>query len=382
MAEPNQTQGQTENNLEDVAHFYGPMVTGVTVSQQGRVFVSFPSRSFVEFPKAVDEVHYTVAELRDGYEVPYPNLDINQAKNDHDPEAMISVQSVVVDAQDRLWALDTGRPDFQPPSYGGPKLMGFDLGQNRAFQTILFPRNVALPTSYLNDMRFDLRRGGAGVAFITDSSDNGPNAIIVVDLATGVSWRRLHDHPSTKAEPDFTPVIDGERLMVRPAGGPPSPLAMGADGIAFNADGSRLYYSPLAGWRLFSVDIDALVNRDIPEEQVEATVVAEGSKPASDGLESDSQDRLYLADYEDHAVVRRTYDGQFQTVAQDPRLAWPNSLAVANDGYLYITANQYHQHARFHGGLDLRQPPYYLFRVRIDAQPVLLRPHEQQNTDH
>ena len=68
-----------------------------------------------------------------------------------------------------------------------------------ARREFLFPTDVALPTTYLNDVRFDLRRGEAGTAFITDSSDQGPNGIIVVDLATGESWRRLHEHPSTKA---------------------------------------------------------------------------------------------------------------------------------------------------------------------------------------
>ena len=51
-----------------------------------------------------------------------------------------------------------------------------------------------------------------GTAFITDSADKGPNGIIVVDLATGESWRRLHDYPSTKAEtpPAFLPMVEGQ----------------------------------------------------------------------------------------------------------------------------------------------------------------------------
>ena len=70
------------------------------------------------------------------------------------------------------------------------------------------------------------------VKFITDSSANGPNAIIVVDLATGQSWRRLNDHPTVKAEPNFTPIIEGQPWLVRPPPGldKPAPLRTRAIG--------------------------------------------------------------------------------------------------------------------------------------------------------
>ena len=74
---------------------------------------------------------------------------------------------------------------MEPVVAKGPKLVGVDLDRNEVFQTIRFPSNVVFPTTYLNDLRFDLRKGTAGVAYITDSSDKGPNGIIVVDLAQG-----------------------------------------------------------------------------------------------------------------------------------------------------------------------------------------------------
>ncbi|MEA2594208.1 MAG: hypothetical protein QOF01_677, partial [Thermomicrobiales bacterium] len=158
--------------LEGVALFDGAMPTGVTVSHQGRIFVNYP--------KWGDSVPFSVAELRDRREVPYPSAEFNKARGRDDAEHLVSVQSVVVDPIDRLWILDTGSPLFQPTQYGGPKLVCVDLATDQVVQTILFPQDVALPTTYLNDVRFDLRRGDAGVAFITDSSQQGPNGIIVV----------------------------------------------------------------------------------------------------------------------------------------------------------------------------------------------------------
>jgi sugar lactone lactonase YvrE len=94
---------------------------------------------------------------------------------------------------------------------------------------------------------------------------------------------------------------------------------------------------------------------------------------ASDGLESDDRGGLYLTDYEDNAILRRVGNGEYETLVADPRVLWPDTLSLAADGHLYFTANQLHRQAQFNGGKDLRQKPYPLFRVRVDAGPVLLR---------
>lgn len=357
---------KTVGSIESVASFTGPMPTGVTVSRSGRIFVNFPRWG--------DKVDYTVAEVKNGRTVAYPNAQINRPNKSNQAQSLISVQSVVVDPQDRLWILDTGSIQFAPTSYGGPKLIGVDLKQNRIFKTIVFPQSVALPTTYLNDIRFDLRRGKAGMAFITDSADKGANGIIVVDLASGKSWRRLNNHPSTKAEPNFLPTVEGKPLMNRPPNQPPSPIKIGADGIAISADGKRLFYCPLAGRRLYSVSVDALANEQLSDAQVAATVIDHGDKGgAADGLESDSQNRVYLTNYEHNAIFRRLPNGMYETVVHDPRALWPDTLAVAADGYLYFTANQLHRQPQYHQGKDLREKPYSVFRTRINATPVRLQ---------
>lgn len=350
--------------IETVARFDGAMPTGVTVSRNGRIFVNFP--------KWGDKVDFTVAEVKQGRAVPYPDAASNGSGEHSAATRLISVQSVVIDPLDRLWIVDTGSIEFGPTSPGGPKLVGIDLATDRTFKTIRFPDDVALPTSYLNDVRFDLRRGGAGYAFLTDSSGNGPNGIIVVDLETGKSWRRLHDHPTTKAEPALLALVEGQPLMERPPSGKPRPVTMGSDGIAIGHDGKRLYYCPLVSRRLYSVSVDALVDRSLKDEQVATSIIDHGEKEAADGLESDDKGRIYATNYEQNAILRRLPDGSFETLVHDARVLWPDTLSVASDGFLYFTANQLHRQARYHGGDDLRQKPYSLFRTRIDAGPVRL----------
>jgi len=354
--------------LEVVHLFTGAMPTGVSVSHSGRLFVCYP--------KWGDEVGFTVGEIRDGEEVAFPGQELNDNRSDDDAERLVSVQSIVVDPADRRWRLDTGSPMFRPTGHGGPKLVCVDLATDQVVQTILFPTDVALPTTYLNDVRFDLRRGAAGTAYITDSSDQGPNGIIVVDLASGESWRRLHDHPSTKAvlPPGLRLLVEGRELMERSADGSTSPVTMGSDGIAISADGERLFYCPLISRRWYSVGTEALRDRSAGEDTVAAGVVDEGDRGStSDGLETDDAGRLYSTAVEANAVFRRLPDGSWETVVHDARLLWPDTMSVAADGYLYVTANQLHRQAQYRGGEDQRRKPYALFRTPIDAGPVRLR---------
>jgi sugar lactone lactonase YvrE len=104
-------------------------------------------------------------------------------------------------------------------------------------------------------------------------------------------------------------------------------------------------------------------------------VADEGDKGgAADGLESDATGYIYSTNYEHNSILRRHPDNRkWETVVHDPRLLWPDTLSIALDGYLYVTANQLHRQARYQKGQDLRRKPYTLFKIHIDTSPVLLR---------
>jgi len=116
-----QTAGST---LEEVFLYYSEWPTGIAVAKSGRKFSNFPRSD----PK---NVNYTVGELlgnsSSGYYVsPYPSAKINlppigavnhstfPATGSNYQDYLVSVQSVVIDPADRLWILDTGRPDCNP----------------------------------------------------------------------------------------------------------------------------------------------------------------------------------------------------------------------------------------------------------------------------
>lgn len=71
-------------NIEPIAVFNGPMPTGVTVSQDGRIFVNFPRWG--------DKVDSTVMELQ-CETVPYPNAEFNKPNPDHPDQSLISYKA-------------------------------------------------------------------------------------------------------------------------------------------------------------------------------------------------------------------------------------------------------------------------------------------------
>ncbi|WP_417359705.1 L-dopachrome tautomerase-related protein [Gallaecimonas pentaromativorans] len=352
---------QAFGQIEPIFTFHGPMPTGVTQTQ---------GRLFVNFPRWGDDVPFTVAELKNGKAVPYPNAAINVADTKAPARHFLSVQSVVADGQGKVWVLDTAAPGFSKPVKGGAKLVAVDLASNKVVKTIVFPDNVMLPSTYVNDMRFDFRVGKAGVAYVTDSSLTGPGAIIVLDLATGKALRRLSGDKSTSPDPEFVPVVEGKTMMVRNADGATESFTVASDGIALSPDGKTLYFCPLSSRHLYAIDTALLRDPSVSEDNLAKAVRDLGEKGASDGLESDNKGQVYAGDYEHNSVRVRLPGGQWQTLAHDPRILWPDTFSVGDDGYLYFTANQLHRQPGFNGGQDKRQKPYSLFRIAIDSKPA------------
>ncbi|PYH98717.1 hypothetical protein BO71DRAFT_344612 [Aspergillus ellipticus CBS 707.79] len=361
--------------LELVHKYFDEWPTGVAVSSSGRIFSCYP------LGLDSNNTRYQVAELTSATtELPYPSADFNYppggavnystfpATTANYANHLISVQSVFIDAQDRLWILDTGRANTANgtlllSSYGGPKLVGVDLSTNKVFKTIVFPRDAVFPDSYPNDVRFDLRpnlsgSSGQGVAYLTDSSPEGRNGLIIVDIGTGKAWRQLDGLPLTKAEPDFKAFIWGDTVDV----------STGTDGIAVSADGETLYLGVVSGRNLYSIST-AILRDSSAEGQALAlkSVNTLTEKGVSDGYETDSQGSIYMGSFESNAInVFQPASSSVQTYVRDPRIGWTDTMSVVtlkknmtDKGYLYFTENQLWR--------QQRTRPFALFRVELPA---------------
>jgi hypothetical protein len=239
--------------LEVVHLYFDQFPTGIAVSREGRKFSNYPGALDPNNTYRGEVPKYTIAELfPNNTERAWPSAEINQPPGGainyttypptgaNYPDYLIGSQSIVIDSLDRAWILDTGRvatPNgtLVAASYGGPKLIGVDLSTNTIFKTILFPPTVAYPDSYLNDVRFDLRSdlsgtGGEGIAYITDSSTEGRNGIVMADLCTGESWRHLDGNSAVRPEKQHVEYLWGEVIYAAQPGLPFTYLNFGSDG--------------------------------------------------------------------------------------------------------------------------------------------------------
>ena len=339
--------------LQQAAQFEH-QVTGVTVSERGRIFVNFP-RWTEDSPVSVAEV------MKDGSLRPYPNEQWNAWRNvrrdELDPaDHWVCVQSVVADGRGSVWVVDPAAPAVDGLVPGGPKLVRIDLASDRVAQVIRFGQDVAIPGSYLNDVRFS--KDGRH-AFLTDAGQRG--ALVVVELSSGKSRRVLDGHPSTQPEKGVVVRTDGRPLRY-PDG---RPVLFAADSIALSSDGAWLYWKALTGNTLYRIQTAVLAGPGLAGQDVSSQVQPYGKIGPTDGLWIDrradtGRDILYITSIEDNAVKARDLSqgpsGRLRTVVQDQRLRWPDTFSQGPDGSLYVTTSRIQDSAFFNRDAPLALP--------------------------
>jgi len=329
--------------------YFDDQVTGIAVSQQGRIFVNFPRWG--------KDPRYSVAEvLPDGTLRPYPDIGWNRwgkSEAGHPEAHFICVQSVFVDDDDFLWILDAASPSFKGVVPHGAKLLKVNLATDALEQVMPFDSSAVFPNSYLNDIRID---PVDDFAYITDS---GAGAILVVDLENRKSRRLLAEDPSTKAEPGYVPVIEGRELRNEKGQAP----QIHADGIAIDSDGDYLYYHALTARTLYRIRTSILKDPALSGKSVADNVERLAVTGAVDGMVMDEEDNLYFTALEENAVKCYRQNGKIENIVRADQLQWPDSLSISPDDYLYITASQIHRMPRFNNGRDRRVLPYKFFKI-------------------
>lgn len=332
--------------LTPVARF-GHQVTGVTVAEDGRIFVSFP--------RWTEDTAVSVAELKNGAVVPYPDERWNTWRNARKDELTaadrwVCVQSVVADGRGSVWVLDPAAPAMAAVVKGGPKLVQIDLKSNRPVRTIGFDETVAPQGSYLNDVRFS---PDGKTAYLTDSGAKG--ALVVVDIASGSARRVLDGDPSTQPDKSVTVTYDGKPLR-RPDG---RGVDFAADGLALSPDGATVYWQAIKGKTLYSLPTAALQHGS-DDNSLAGQVQVVGIDGPADGLLISRHDGLmYVTSPQDDSVKVRDPGkpgAALELVVRDARLRWPDTFSEGPDGTIYLTTSHIQDSAYYKPGAPKALP--------------------------
>lgn len=316
--------------------------TGVALARDGRLFATFPRME-------TDTIPYSLAVVNGNQATPFPNVSWNTWDPSMPPQThFVSVQGLYADANNFLWVLDAASPRMRGVVRGGAKLLKFDPGTGQLAQRVDFDETVATPTSYLNDVRVDAQRN---FAYITDSNKG---AIVVVNLATGRSRRLLDGDASTKSE-RLTVIIDGYTWRNQ-SGALPS---VDVDGLALTPAGDYLYYHATTAHSLYRIGTQFLQDEALSAAQVSSHVEFLGNTDPTDGMIYDAKGYLYLTGLTQDAVTRFDLAGQFEIVAQNNQLKWPDSFAIGPDSALYVTTSQLHIPRK------QRTEPYRIFKIKL-----------------
>ncbi|WP_158975938.1 L-dopachrome tautomerase-related protein [Cellulophaga sp. L1A9] len=310
--EPKEISSTTKTpEITAVASFTGQQVTGVTLSDTGRIFVNFP-----RWRKGVTN---SVVELSKGIETPFPNKEWNSWEIGDKVEAQkfIGVQSVVA-FEDKVYILDTRSPLFQEV-LDAPRVFVFNLNTNALEHTYVLSESAYHPNSYINDLRVDKKNNKI---YFTDSGNSG---LVILDLKTETFRRVLDDHTSTAAEQSFLNFANGKWTNT-----------VNSDGIALDTKNDKLYYHALTGYSLYSIPTQALVFED--ELDLEKAVTLEAKTSAPDGMIFDENGNLYYADLENNKIMYRKTDGSIHILVEGDKVKWADTFSIYNNQLYYTNS--------------------------------------------
>lgn len=345
----------------------GPALVAESPDRQwtGVAWIGSSGDVIVNYPRWTDEYTNAVERVRIGDDgsvtrVPWPNQAMNTVPNPESlspserRDVLVAVQAVHTDRKGRIWILDTGNPGFAGVLEDGAKLIMVNPSTGRVERTYAFDSSIAKENSYLNDVRIDIRYERA---YITDSGIGG---LVVVDLDTAEARRVLDGHPSTLAEPDFTPVIGGRAFVDPQTGQPPQ---IHADGIALSPDGRHLYWQALTAKTLYRVPTRALADFTVENDALIAEIENMGRTVVTDGMAFDGRGNLYFSALENDAVMYRTPTGAIRTLWSSPKVAWPDTFSYdAVRDVLYVSTAQIHRMPG-RAGPGMPWPPSEPFRI-------------------
>jgi len=300
-------------SIDTVATFKGQQVTGVSVSDKGRLFANFPRwRAGVE--NSVVEV------LDNGESIPFPNKKWNSWKLETPTtdSVFVAIQSVVA-FENMLYVLDTRNPLFKGV-VENPRIFVFDLNTNQLKKIYQLNEASFHKDSYINDLRVDKKKRKM---YLTDSGHAG---LVVLDLNSGKSVRVLDNHTSTLAEVNELTFDNGVWKNT-----------VHSDGIALDTQNDILYFHALTGYGLYAISTDKLISNNLQEIEESVQFIAKTAAP--DGMIIDHRGNLFFADLENNSINKLNLSSnRISVIAKGQKIRWADTFSIYKNTLYYTNS--------------------------------------------
>ncbi|MGX1021140.1 sugar lactone lactonase YvrE [Pseudomonas sp. Y3 TE3536] len=332
---------KTEVEIDTIAN-------AVTATSDGTLFIGLPrwhaTLKTASLMRVQGPTHYT----------PFPGGSWNGwAPGGDAANAFVQVNSVHVFDDDTVWLVDQGAPDNIKTLPGAAKVVQLDSKTGKVLRVLRFDESILPPGAVMNDLRvFDNR------VYITDA---GVGALIIHDLKTGKTLRRLHNQPLLRQPLDRPILATAGRPYEDENGKRP---AVHADMLEVTPDGEWVLFSTPSS-PMYKIRRQLLDDPSVSDAELAKHIVLAFDKGTINGTCIDSLGNVYLGLVESRSIEVVAPDGRRATLIQDDRLIGPDALFIDANRRLLIPATQGELMANFNKGKNGTSGKFHVYSLPL-----------------
>ena len=333
------------------------MANQVAVTRNKLLFLGLPRYS-AEFATPS-----LARQAQDGSMQPFPGNSWNTWKpGDDGREAFVYLNSVHMFDDETVWCVDQGSlsagifgEQYSKPLPGAQKIVQLDAKSGEIRRILRFDDQILPDGAQMNDLRLHGSR-----LYISDS---GVGGIIIHDLKTGETQRRLSGFAVVKANDKAPPAILAH-VKGKQAFHPPN-----SDMIEITRDGHWLYWAAPTG-PLYRIETRYLLNRKLSDAELVQHVEAVYENNFSGGCAMDSEGNIYFSETATNNITIWSPTGKTAILVSDSRLIRPDGSFISHDRRLYIPVKH---PAGSVSGVDIKNPVFNIYSVKLPVEKEGIR---------